>query len=992
MGAVPGDIPVPVLFRYQPSVTAPWVPAASSDRAADDASLPDCGLWSNLSFGYLTAPGQGGGAQVLENGTVFRDRDWKELVEDPGLPLAFGLNAPPEGFTTEGSRTYGFYPATLAELGRWRSQVSQLTAMRAFKVILDRQRARIYGYQEALHTFVPVLWLDRFGHWVSFRWQQNTWVGGEAFTVQVTSPEGKGVQVSWAAPSVATGIVDLLRTDFVGITAPSLRVRGYPGMASGPEAARGLPAGRGALARPTQLQLGPSGSLAVPPSVPSLPAAPELAPQVRSWTFNYSDDHPNEPSTFQDPRGRTTAFTFQSYAFPGGGPVLRGVSQASSVDPVTGVTFVQTWSRVVPAQAGDPWTVRTTSGYSDGEATEGRVIVHTFLDQGAGPEQAMLQSVQVQGDSGNSQTTLYARGAPTETGSPSCDKIQVSATGEPPLEILRTRAAGTADLSEEVLNVDGVEVETRSFIRDAASGGLGPNLPRVVTVTRQGLPSVQVLFAHSAQGVLTRQALQAGGQEKGCSYSYDGEGRLVGAGLSASWAAGIGMNWTYRSSSLGPTALTLSGNQLAPALQEAWEYSDSGLVISHTDAEGHCARVSYDLWGRPLSFADNGSPTTFFSYPDARTRTWRRGPCNGWEQCDGFGRLRAKLRGDGVTETYFHDRYGRVVRVEECEGSVVRSTRVLAYDALDRLIAEQSGTGPARSHGYSARGMTQVVTTTRADGAVCTRSLDPWGQEVASTDASATIHTTYNEFGQVTQVLRQEPGGMAQVRNFEFDDIGKLTRGCSGALELGRCGPWRDRDRCHLGPVATRVLLFPGLVPWFRAISAPGSAGPQPVPGPALLPGLPAPGREPVGAHAGAGSVHGAQSARASSGAPPRRTRLNQDAFVDFMNSHAHNSSQQRCAAAVRRGLEAGGLDLTGRPNLAKDYGPYLITLGFALVPAAGWTPIAGDIVVFDGNETHPSGHIAMYNGSRWISDFRQVNMVPYRSHVPPYNLYRYVW
>jgi hypothetical protein len=37
-----------------------------------------------------------------------------------------------------------------------------------------------------------------------------------------------------------------------------------------------------------------------------------------------------------------------------------------------------------------------------------------------------------------------------------------------------------------------------------------------------------------------------------------------------------------------------------------------------------------------------------------------------------------------------------------------------------------------------------------------------------------------------------------------------------------------------------------------------------------------------------------------------------------------------------------------------------------------------GDVVIFDGlNKSHPEGHMAMYDGKIWISDFKQHDIYP---------------
>ena len=51
---------------------------------------------------------------------------------------------------------------------------------------------------------------------------------------------------------------------------------------------------------------------------------------------------------------------------------------------------------------------------------------------------------------------------------------------------------------------------------------------------------------------------------------------------------------------------------------------------------------------------------------------------------------------------------------------------------------------------------------------------------------------------------------------------------------------------------------------------------------------------------------------------------------------------------------------------------------------------IRGDITVTDCNAQHKDGHIAMFSGSQWISDFVQRSEFVYANNQPPVYYYRY--
>ena len=112
-----------------------------------------------------------------------------------------------------------------------------------------------------------------------------------------------------------------------------------------------------------------------------------------------------------------------------------------------------------------------------------------------------------------------------------------------------------------------------------------------------------------------------------------------------------------------------------------------------------------------------------------------------------------------------------------------------------------------------------------------------------------------------------------------------------------------------------------------------------------------------------------------------------------FINAHASRISLGQCARHVREAVEAGGVMLMHHTS-AKDYGPSLIRGGFTALPG---TPVqgfkVGDVAVIQAIPGHPHGHMAMFDGTRWVSDFVQEHgLYPgpgYRVQKPPYTVYR---
>ena len=51
--------------------------------------------------------------------------------------------------------------------------------------------------------------------------------------------------------------------------------------------------------------------------------------------------------------------------------------------------------------------------------------------------------------------------------------------------------------------------------------------------------------------------------------------------------------------------------------------------------------------------------------------------------------------------------------------------------------------------------------------------------------------------------------------------------------------------------------------------------------------------------------------------------------------------------------------------------------MGFEEIPSKGYKPKKGDISVLPQNEVSSFGHIAIYGGKQWVSDYEQKNFYP---------------
>lgn len=90
---------------------------------------------------------------------------------------------------------------------------------------------------------------------------------------------------------------------------------------------------------------------------------------------------------------------------------------------------------------------------------------------------------------------------------------------------------------------------------------------------------------------------------------------------------------------------------------------------------------------------------------------------------------------------------------------------------------------------------------------------------------------------------------------------------------------------------------------------------------------------------------------------------------IQYLRTNVKPISQGLCATYTRQAIEAGGIRLLHIRH-ARDYGSSLAKSGFREFSSAG--PFqAGDVAVIQPIIGHPDGHMCMFDGNIWISDFK---------------------
>jgi hypothetical protein len=127
---------------------------------------------------------------------------------------------------------------------------------------------------------------------------------------------------------------------------------------------------------------------------------------------------------------------------------------------------------------------------------------------------------------------------------------------------------------------------------------------------------------------------------------------------------------------------------------------------------------------------------------------------------------------------------------------------------------------------------------------------------------------------------------------------------------------------------------------------------------------------------------------------------VNIEMFVKHLRNNADPGppGHGKCGEFVRKALQAGGARFNeyNPPRLGKLYGLTLERLGFHEITVDDpdhFNFVRGDVMVMEPHTHSTAGHVAGYDGQRWISDFIQRDFwagKAYRAERPHYAVYRY--
>jgi len=878
-GVVPGPMPVPVQLHIDGSSKS-WArvgyysqfvpdpppgdkPPKNFEKLVDPILDDPGGHWEwvaegqevfrpvygAIHFGYATAQSTYGPVVelpviVLENRTVLDGLTPLAQMPQPNTFKYFsnfGLSVPSTSISLSSDAGHATWlAASLASIGPIFQSIVQSYAQPAgfstspyyntYRVVADQGKARVFQYFNELGAYVPLVWRDRQGNLVAFKWERKTTglPAGATAIIRLTvtsvpakssAPPLKGVQVEWAYYQNGTVEKELARIDFINVNAPSMHITGYPGISSqlpapmtaalAPNYSLGIgqmmpisPKTGGPIGRPTQVRL--SGNRSELPawtyysgSAPAQPGGPKS--NTRTWSLTYGNQDKNRIDSFTEPSGLVTTFTYDqgSTDWPYG-PIYRSSSNDcyGSNYPIRSMRVAEAKSSNAGLTAKQSWTWSQASGLVTREDSfnNATLTTKTYYDMAAPRDIAngVWRKIETY-----SESALIATAENIETAAAGADgtltlptKQEFWQEGQPAYTIVVAPDAGRRNLrptSVEIKYNGGSKTasKTEYGYGPADWGGLDPGNLTSTTTKNYDANGAFVLAPHlvkinqwDPQQERLSKAYAYGSSDpnlkQGILYSdYSTTPVNLPSSIKPyvenAGTATYGPAQSYDYDILGRlTKATLAGGGAA-YVSQTFAFDDNDRPTTTTDQLGAAATAMYDDRGRPVA-QSYASMVTSFTYPNELTVEATDRP---------IGQSAAAI------STQEFDAFGRILSVSTAIGPDT-STVMYSYNGRTTTAATVHNSVALPTETYTADALGRPTYRLFADGTseayayAADSTTGTHKVTISRTSGSVTLvaSETRNLLGQVTASEAPHSLGTTatDTSTYTYDGMGNLLQ------------------------------------------------------------------------------------------------------------------------------------------------------------------------------------------------------------------------
>lgn len=857
VGQVPGEVPIPVSVTMNAAFGAGQYEAVQNMAYfTQQVNFPN---YATCGFGFISQQVYGSNSPVpwylqLEDGSTYGKAEFSSHSQGSSLLAAYGVTGSPSYvvhssgqilWTTLLATSASNLPFSHASLvnqnlpvGFTFNQIPPSSGYgqysMAFDFVADKNLLRVY-VELSNKLSLPVLWVDRWGHYVTFKWTQvsSGLPSGISSIVRVDAlnQRNQGVTIRYANWNDTTSVHDLMRVDFVNFSGPAALVQGYSGYAAvapvnfvGATGTNGhlavnivSPIG-GMIGRPKVHQVGdpltipqPSwNNTGAPAGTQSALPSSNSGVATQTWNLAY-DANLAEVVNLTDPMGVQATFTFGNFNLFGnpagaGISMLRGVTQTQEVDNSSHSQSVRTrtWNRTLPASSSGAWTVAcqdywSSVGSNDSTTTLTYASPNSPLDYG---NEFLLSSVltdnsgkvwsSAQWTSGTTSSGTIGGGLDQSLSMPTA--MYVSRNLEAPLNVKYAYTDSTDLQIYSITNQVSISGTFKTFLTTSnqynnAWAMLEPNQVNQVVVTRTDPVSGATLSPTTTTNNVwdTNNRLQLlqiylnGGSNliHGRTNTYDNTSTSATYGKLLNWNV---LHEEY-SSTPSPSPITVTIGYDSDTGQP------SSCTTTYQDVPSGTGTLSKTLSGfdgadRPTLITDERGVPQTVTYdlfgrsvtavsvtPNSSSPTTPVLTTTSYTYSSDNCTTTAML--DSMTKTVTNDAFGRTIKQILPNGTTINYT----YDLHGRLasttrVASGSSASTTSSATYDLLG--RILTQTNFDSSQVSMvySVGPNGtNQSSSTMGSSTTISQVNAFGQTASV--QIPSG--DITTYTYNGMGKLV-------------------------------------------------------------------------------------------------------------------------------------------------------------------------------------------------------------------------